>query len=170
LFPVLRATKDCRIVTVTSAFHWFASFDLDRAHTENGYNRVWSYAFSKLCNLLFAFELARRLRKVGLSTKSTAAHPGLTKTQLAAHSPLTRFFTACVGQSAKAGAIPQLHAAIHPDAESGALYGPALGLWGGARRDLASPAAENLEHATQLWQRSEELSGIRFPIGDDAAA
>jgi len=170
LFPVLRKTPDCRIVTVTSAFHWFATFDLDRAHTENGYDGVWSYAFSKLCNLLFAFEFARRLRKGGLAAKSMAAHPGLTKTQLAAHSPLTRFFTTFVGQSAKSGAVPVLHAAMHPGVDSGALYGPALGLWGGARKDLASPAAGNLEHAMQLWQKSEELARIRFQLGDDAAA
>lgn len=168
LFSTLRQTPGFRVVTVTSEFHWLAQFDLDDVRAERGYNRAASYALSKLCNLLFAFEFARRLRVDACDGMSLAAHPGLARSNLAAHSFVTRLATATFGQSAKSGALPVLHAATHPKVRSGEFYGPRLTGWGSPGKSIASPAARNPEYGAKLWRLSEQLSGVSFGIGESA--
>lgn len=104
---------------------------------DHGYGRERAYARSKLANLLFAAELDRRLRRAGLRVLSVAAHPGMTKTNLAAGgsrlgvgAALNRLVDRMsialnfLNQNVSAGVQPLLYAALSNQAEGGRYYGP----------------------------------------------
>jgi NAD(P)-dependent dehydrogenase (short-subunit alcohol dehydrogenase family) len=134
------------------------------------YTAFAAYGRSKLANLLFTFELQRRLESSGSGTLSLAAHPGLAFTNLADHLQDNRIFRAAgpllklLGQSARTGTLPSLRAACDPEAQGGEYYGP-----GGFAQLKGPPAAvrpaasaRDPEVAYALWERSEELTGLRY--------
>ena len=131
-----------RVVTVSSIAHRIgARINLGDLQGERSYNRVAAYAQSKLANLMFTYELARRLSGTG-TTIAVAAHPGLAATELTRNSPaLAAFFYArVISQTAAMGALPVLRAATDPGVLGGQYYGP--GRFFGARGypELAHPA------------------------------
>jgi hypothetical protein len=121
---------------------------------------------------VFALELDRRLRAAASPVRSLLAHPGFAATTLQSSGPtgplrlLTMLGRRPVAQDAETGAEPQLYAATAPDVQSGQFFGP------GGRREMRGhpttvrpdPAAEDLDTARWLWQHSEELTGVSFPI------
>ncbi|HJT95579.1 MAG TPA: SDR family NAD(P)-dependent oxidoreductase, partial [Mycobacterium sp.] len=116
-----------RVVTVSSVGHrLMARIHFEDPHLERKYNRVEAYGQSKLANLLFTYELQRRLKAKGTPTVALAAHPGFSDTELMRHLPgfipdfLWRPFT----QPADMGALPTLRAATDPGAQGGQYYGP----------------------------------------------
>ena len=117
-----------RVVTVSSLGHWAPfRFDLDDIRAEGRYNRFAAYSRSKLANLLFAYELQRRLATSGSRTVSLAAHPGGSDTELARHVPgadLIRARLQVLAQSAAMGALPTLRVATDPAAGGGQYFGP----------------------------------------------
>jgi NAD(P)-dependent dehydrogenase (short-subunit alcohol dehydrogenase family) len=168
---------DARVVTVSSGAHRMGRMRFDDLQGEQKYGRWSAYGQSKLANLLFAFELDRRLRAASSSVKSVAAHPGYAATNLqsAAVPAHERFFmsitNAVFAQSAEKGALPTLYAATAPDVEGGAYYGPD-GLFeqrGYPTKVDSTPASKDEEAARRLWQISEELTGVRFGISPVAA-
>jgi len=175
LLPLLAAAPAARVVTVASLAHTWAAIDpTDLAYERRRYLRWQAYGDTKLANLLFAFELDRRLRAAGSTIASLAAHPGLARTRLGLHGGGPLAWLQSVGvvlakpvhQSARRGAEPQLRAATDPDLPSGAYIGPRGP--GEARGPAVlvgcSAAARDEALARALWSRSEELTGVRFVL------
>jgi hypothetical protein len=172
LLPMLLGRRDARVVTVSSAAHKIGSINLDDLMHERSYHRWKVYGDSKLANLLFAFELQRRLSAVDATLVSVAAHPGTASTNLvlpgSAGNPLkTMFMTVgvrLIGQSVAQGALPQLYAATAAEVSGGDYYGPnGIGEQRGhPKRVDSSPASKDTETATRLWARSEELTGVGY--------
>ncbi len=163
------ATEDSRIVNMASFGHRPGRLHIDDLFFEKrGYDRWRPYFQSKLANILFTLELHRRLQAAGRSTKSLAAHPGGTSTDLGYEGkgftnrlmrPAQYFL-----QSAHAGAMPFVRAAVDPSANSGEFYGPAFMMWGPARKEKPSKQARNADDARALWEKSEELTGTAFEV------
>lgn len=158
-----------RIVSVASIAHRIlARIRFEDPHFESGYNRVAAYGQSKLANLLFTYELQRRLAAAGRPTIAVAAHPGISNTELMRYIPvpvpdiLYRIAT----QPAEQGALPTLRAATDPAVQDGQYYGPdGLGELRGHPKLVASSAqSHNQDIARRLWTMSEELTGVSFPI------
>jgi protochlorophyllide reductase len=177
LMPALRAAGGARVVTLSSLAHRSGGFDLhDLNFDRRRYNPASAYSQSKLANLLFAFELDRRLRTAGDDVLSVAAHPGLTGTELASNSarlrgggPLGTVMTKVVSlgydlvsQSVRRGALPQLYAATAADVEGGRYYGPngPGGLFGAPATVKPRAAAVNPDLGRTLWDRTAELTGV----------
>jgi NAD(P)-dependent dehydrogenase (short-subunit alcohol dehydrogenase family) len=123
------AVDGSRVVAVSSVGHRVLStIDFDDLEFRNGYNRVAAYGRSKLANLLFIYELERRLRKAGAATSALAAHPGVAATELTRNSPAVLRWLAEVTspllQSPLMGALATLRAATDPSAVGGQYYGP----------------------------------------------
>lgn len=176
LLPCMTA-EGARVVTVSSGAHRMGRMRFDDLHGEQKYGRWSAYGQSKLANLLFAFELDRRLRAGGSAVTSVAAHPGYAATNLqsAAVPAHERFFmsitNAIFAQRAEKGALPTLYAATAPHVEGGAYFGPD-GLFeqrGFPTRVDSTPASKDEEAARRLWETSEELTGVRFALAPASA-
>ena len=157
-----------RVVTVSSLAHRLgARINFDDLQGERSYRRVAAYGQSKLANLMFTYELHRRLWHGMRATIAVAAHPGLAGTELTRNSPaIAAFFYALVSQKAAMGALPVLRAATDPGVVGGQYYGP--GRLFGARGypELAHSSGQSHDTAIQrrLWTVSEELTGVTFPV------
>ncbi|MBT3159278.1 SDR family oxidoreductase [Streptomyces sp. CHA1] len=171
LLPYLGTDGPARVVTVSSLAHRMGRIDFDNLNAERGYGSWPAYGRSKLANLLFTAELARRARAAGLDLTAVSAHPGLAATELGQAGPkmagrswaarmerATRLFT----QPASVGALPVLLAATDPAARGGAYYGPAgpLECRGGAGPARLSARAKDPVTARRLWDVSAALTGV----------
>src|SRR5712664_2884214 len=156
-----------RVVTISSLAHRIrARINFGDLQGERSYSRVAAYSQSKLANLMFTYELARRLSGAG-TTIAVAAHPGLASTELGRYTPaIVAFSYALVSQKAAMGALPVLRAATDPGVAGGQYYGP--GGFFGTRGypELAHSSRRSRETAIQrrLWTVSEELTGVTFPV------
>src|SRR6266536_2561973 len=156
-----------RVVTVSSLAHRIrARINFDDLQSERSYSRVAAYSQSKLANLMFTYELQRRLPGAG-STIAVAAHPGLAATELTRNSPaIAAVLARLISQKAAMGALPILRAATDPGVLGGQYYGP--GGFSGARGypKLAHSSRQSHDTAIQrrLWTVSEELTGVTFPV------
>ena len=168
LLPKLRD----RVVTLSSPAHRIGRIDLDDLTWERRRYRAWAaYGQSKLADLMFAYELDRRLRAAGSTVRSIAAHPGYAATELQSHTGsalqdrIMVLGNKIFAQDAAAGARPTLYAATMPDAEGGAYYGPdGIGeMRGFPRRVGSSRASRDAGVAGRLWARAAELTGVTFP-------
>ncbi len=172
LLPLLERASQPRVVTVSSLGHKMGRMDFDNLqfYGGRGYRNFAAYGRSKLANLLFAFELQRRLEKAGNSTISLAAHPGASQTDLGRHLEGQWFFRVFeralrwVVQDAEQGALPQLRAATDPDAAGGDYFGPGgpAELSGAPVRVRPVRHALNRHDAGQLWDTSCRLTGVRY--------
>lgn len=170
LLPLLRRTEGARVVTVSSLAHRFRRLDFDNLNAEKGYSPWTAYGYSKLANLLFMRELQRRYHDGPDSLRSSAAHPGFTKTDLQRHTAMVRLMMKipCMAQDSLAGALPTLYAATAPDVAGGDYFGPG-GLFemaGPPVRAFPSSRARNDETARRLWEVSERLTGVTCAIGE----
>jgi NAD(P)-dependent dehydrogenase (short-subunit alcohol dehydrogenase family) len=179
LIGVMEGREDARVVTVSSTAHRMGRINFDDLQSEGRYNRWRAYGQSKLANLLFAYELDRRLRAAGSSVKSLAAHPGYSATNLQSAAPpaLDRLVMAVtnrlIAQDADMGALPQLYAATYPGLEGGTYVGPdGRGEQRGHPQPRASAtgAARDEETARRLWEVSEELTGVHYDLSTPATA
>ncbi|HEU5267242.1 MAG TPA: oxidoreductase [Jatrophihabitans sp.] len=161
-----------RVVTLTSFAHHMGHISLaDLNWRQRHYERWSAYAQSKLADLMFAYELNRRLRASGSPVRSIAAHPGYAATELQSHTEsiqdqMMALSNRLFAQSAADGALPTLFAATAPDAVGGALYGPdgLGGLRGKPRRVGSSRASQDAAVAAKLWAVASELTGVDFGI------
>ena len=171
---LLRATAP-RVVTVASLAHRRATLDLDDPNSERSYVPYTVYARTKLANLTFALEFARRAAAAGSKLKSIAAHPGWSQTEIirsiAPPGSLKMWGASLVmaltAQPAAQGAMPTLYAATSPDAKSGGYYGPnGFGEMRGSivKPAAISPAARDTVTAARLWTMSEQMTGTSFSI------
>jgi len=156
-----------RVVTLSSIGHRIrARINFDDLQGERSYSRVGAYGQSKLANLMFTYELQRRLSGAA-TTIAVAAHPGFAATELTRNSPaIAAFSYALVSQKAAMGALPVLRAATDPGVLGGQYYGP--GRFFGTRGypKLAHSSRQSHDTAIQhrLWAVSEELTGVTFPV------
>ncbi|MEU3482145.1 oxidoreductase [Streptomyces sp. NPDC033754] len=173
LLDLLAAGRDPRVVTVSSINHRQGSLRFDDLNGERGYAPMAFYNQSKLANAVFGRELHLRLTGAGSPVRSVLAHPGYTATKLQTRdtSGLTRLVFGRIGnpllaQSPERGALPQLYAATDPAVEGGEFIGPdgPAELRGAPTRVRLSDAAADAETGRRLWEVSEELTGVRFPV------
>jgi NAD(P)-dependent dehydrogenase (short-subunit alcohol dehydrogenase family) len=160
-----------RVVTMSSQMHRAGRVDVNDLNWERRRYRRWgAYAQSKLANLLFTYELARRFADSDSGRRAVAAHPGYAATDLQAHTDSfqdelmkvgNRFFA----QSAQMGALPALFAATMPDIANGAYTGPdgrPFEQRGYPRMASSSRRSHDAATARALWTRSEELTGTSW--------
>lgn len=172
LLDRMAGRDDARVVTVSSGTHRMGRINFVDLQGERNYGRWRAYGQSKLANLLFAFELDRRLREAGSAIRSVAAHPGYAATNLqsaAVPNPdrlLMAVTNRLIAQSAEMGALPILYAATYPGLEGGAYVGPDSFFEQRGHPKLvgASEEARDEEVARKLWDLSEELTGVHFRI------
>jgi NAD(P)-dependent dehydrogenase (short-subunit alcohol dehydrogenase family) len=177
LLRLLYERPDARVVTVSSQNHRGGQMRFDDLQGERSYSRWGAYAQSKLANLLFAFELERRLKTGGWRLISVAAHPGYSATnlQLSGPPPHERLFlrlsNRLFAQSAEMGALPILYAATAPGLQGGSYVGPNGP--GEARGHpvlvQATKRAHDEEDARRLWDISEQLTGVRYDFRASSA-
>jgi NAD(P)-dependent dehydrogenase (short-subunit alcohol dehydrogenase family) len=161
-----------RVVTVSSTGHRFGEIDFDDLNWHSRPYRAWrAYGQSKLANLLFTAELQRRLTDAGSPVLATAAHPGYAATNLQFQSGrrlldvVSRIGNRLVAQDEDGGALPTLYAAT-AGVPGNSFAGP-----GGFMQQRGAPklvgrsaAAADDAVARRLWDVSEELTGVRFPL------
>jgi NAD(P)-dependent dehydrogenase (short-subunit alcohol dehydrogenase family) len=166
LLPLLAAAPAARVVNVSSLAHRDAEIFFDDLQAEQSYSAEARYGQSKLANLLFTFELDRRLRATGSSVRALAAHPGIARTELVRHYPApVRLLMPLVGlilNSAEQGSWPSLMAATSPNVDGGDYVGPTR------FREMSGPAGPAVSTTTandealqgRFWDVSVELTGI----------
>jgi NAD(P)-dependent dehydrogenase (short-subunit alcohol dehydrogenase family) len=174
LLERLTQTPGARIVTTSSTAHKIGRMDFDDLQSERSYSRWRAYGQSKLANLLFAYELQRRLSANAADTRSLACHPGYAATNLQAAGPrmdesswmerATEWANSVFAQSATMGALPTLYAATAPDAQGGDYIGPSdyFESWGHPKKVQSNARSHDAEASRQLWDISETLTGVRF--------
>jgi NAD(P)-dependent dehydrogenase (short-subunit alcohol dehydrogenase family) len=167
-----------RVVTVSSGAHRMGTIDFDDLNWERKPYRAWrAYGQSKLANLLFTSELQRRLSDAGSDVLAMAAHPGYAATnlQFAGGNRLVALLgvvgNRTLAQDENGGALPTLYAAV-ADIPGDSFAGPGgfMEQRGPAKLVGRSGAARDREVARRLWDVSEELTGVRFPLAAAAAA
>jgi NAD(P)-dependent dehydrogenase (short-subunit alcohol dehydrogenase family) len=158
-----------RVVTVSSTAHRLrARINFGDLQGERSYRRVAAYSQSKLANLMFTYELDRRLSGAAAATIAVAAHPGLADTGLTRHTPAIAafFYARVISQNPATGALPVLRAAADPGVLGGQYYGPGRLLGTRGYPELAASSRQSRDTAIQrrLWTVSEELTGVTFPV------
>jgi NAD(P)-dependent dehydrogenase (short-subunit alcohol dehydrogenase family) len=165
------AAPGSRVVTVSSIGHRFArrGIRFDDLQWENNYSRVGAYGQAKLANLLFTYELQRRLQ--GTNTIAVAAHPGGSNTELMRNLPVAiRWVGGLLSplfQGPDMGALPTLRAATDPGVLGGQYFGPdGFGEQRGYPKVVASSvASHDTDAQRRLWAVSEELTSVVAPVG-----
>lgn len=174
LMEVVLDTPGSRIVNVSSGAHKRGEVDFTNLMFEKGrrYSPMKAYGQSKLANLLFTYELQRRMESAQKDTIAVAAHPGFAKTNLGRYLeekliykilfPIANWFA----QDQAMGALPQIRASIDQGVKGGQYYGP------DGRNEMkgypvvvsSSMASHSLQDAAKLWEESEKLTGVRIDI------
>jgi NAD(P)-dependent dehydrogenase (short-subunit alcohol dehydrogenase family) len=177
-YPALARTPGSRIVMVGSFGARFVRLRFDDLQASQGrYHGFTTYLRAKLAQMVFAYELDRRLRAAGSPVSSVQAHPGGALDGLTPPRPPVQVRTAklrviglagllAAAQSKEAAAWPIVRAALDPSAAGGQLYGPRY-LRSRGRPVLEKPAAHFLDARSgeRLWKATEELTGVAWPIG-----
>ncbi|GAB4029011.1 oxidoreductase [Spirosoma sp. KNUC1025] len=172
LFPLLKNTPKARVVTLSSGAATRASgIDFTNLKLEQPYEPWREYAVSKLADILFTYELDRRLKVIQSTILSVAAHPGVTRTDLQRHIPseeLSGMFAQFDDvMEPWQGALPTLFAATDASVKGGEFYGPNGDKeYAGypARSNHSTPAMNDKALAKQLWDYAESITQINFPV------
>ncbi|MGW0507517.1 SDR family NAD(P)-dependent oxidoreductase [Micromonospora sp. NPDC003241] len=171
LLDLMLPVPGSRVVTVSSTGHRIrADIHFDDLHWERSYGRAAAYGQSKLANLMFTYELQRRLAPHG-TTVAVAAHPGMSSTELARNSPAAlrlplTWLAPVITQTPAMGALPTLRAATDPAVLGGQYYGPGgrNEVMGHPRLVTSSPKSHDMAVQKRLWTVSEDLTGVTFPV------
>jgi NAD(P)-dependent dehydrogenase (short-subunit alcohol dehydrogenase family) len=166
-----------RVVTVSSNGHRRGTVNVEDLHFSRGYRYQHAYFQSKLANLMFTYELHRRLASAGVPTIAVAAHPGNARTEFGREMPLPvrvmmrpelRMLTWWLMQSPQKGALASVRAAVDPDVRGGDYYGPPGRVQFTGYPTRVQSTVRSLDTAAQrrLWQESERLTGITYPVGE----
>jgi NAD(P)-dependent dehydrogenase (short-subunit alcohol dehydrogenase family) len=175
LMPSLLAVPGSRVVTLSSNGHRAGRVNFADLQSARHYNKYAAYGRSKLANLMFTYELQRRLSAAGAPTIALAAHPGTARTELTRHmsavsnaamNPRFAAVNSWWVQDAQMGALPVLRAATDPDAIGGTYYGPDgfMQLTGYPVVVTSSSRSQHKEDQRRLWVESEQLTGITYPV------
>jgi NAD(P)-dependent dehydrogenase (short-subunit alcohol dehydrogenase family) len=170
LLDRLEAAPAPRVVSLSSGAHRIGTMRFDDLMSERRYNNWRAYGQSKLANLLFCFELARRAGQAGSPLRSLAAHPGYAATNLQFAGPahfhekaLMAVTNRVIAQSAEMGALPTLYAAV-ADVPSGSFIGPDGFMEQRGHPKVVTAAGKAYDEAAwrRLWEISEQLTGVTF--------
>ena len=157
LLDVLKASAPARIVNVSSAAHQRATLDFDNLQGERGYGGWKQYCRSKLMNLLFTYELARRLERTGV--KANALHPGFVATGFGGNNGwrgrLLQGAARLFGLNAEQGARTVVYLASAPE-----VAGVSGRYFVRERAVASSPPSYDETAAKRLWQLSAQLTGM----------
>ena len=176
LLELLLATAGSRVVNVSSTAHWGGRIHFGDLQRERSYGKWTAYGQSKLANLLFTYELQRRLSAKGCDSLAVAAHPGYAATNLQAVGPqmsesslmqkAMELMNRVAAQTAEMGTLPTLYAATAPDVAGGDYYGPAslFQTRGHPTKVRSSKPSHDPKIAHRLWEASERLTGVRFEL------
>jgi len=168
LIEILTDTKDSRVVSLSSIAHKNAEIDFKDLQSEKNYSKFKAYGQSKLACLLFAKELDRRLKSFSKgNTKSIAAHPGASNTELSRHIPkwlsiVLSPILFLVSHSAENGAKPIILAALNKDIKGGDYFGPTGFMEMKGEPGIAEVKPQAEEVANRLWRVSENLTNINY--------
>lgn len=152
LLPVLKGSAPSRIVTVSSAAHTMGKIDFDDLQSATGYSEIRAYNASKLANVLFTYELARRIAGTGVT--ANVVEPGFVKTNLRVPFPFSLF--SFMRGSAVNGARPTVFLASSPEVEG--VSGRFFSQKGVATK--SSKPSYDAEAARRLWKLSSELTHL----------
>jgi NAD(P)-dependent dehydrogenase (short-subunit alcohol dehydrogenase family) len=166
LLEKLAESSSSRVVNTSSIAHNPGKISFGDINAEQHYSAAARYSMSKLANLLFSYELQRRLEAADLPVLSVACHPGIASTELSRYMPsllgkanelMKPFFN-----TAAAGAWPTLSAATSEEVVGGEYYGPAnrFGTAGPAIRVRSNRASRDTRVAERLWNLSVEMTGV----------
>jgi len=166
LLDLIVNTPGARIVTVSSIAHYLGNIQFSDLNWEKGYKPQPAYGQSKLANLLFTYELQRRLAAAGKDTLAVAAHPGWTETNLQEHAKAVKFLNRFLAQEPLMGALPTLYAATQSDVNGAEYYGPSgfMEMNGPPKRVKSNRRSHDRNIAERLWNVSEDLTGVHFQI------
>jgi NAD(P)-dependent dehydrogenase (short-subunit alcohol dehydrogenase family) len=171
LFPRMKEKEGSRVVTVSSTVARSARLDFNNLQSERRYvPHGGAYTQSKLADLIFAFELHRRLSAANSCIASIAAHPGWALTDIGRSASrgfrILMKLSRPLWQSAEAGSLPLLFAATSPNAQAGGYYGP-----DGRNEAKGNPTAAFVPAITKdatvgrrLWDESERVTGMQFVV------
>lgn len=163
LLGLLDTAEGARVVTVSSGAHKIGRPDLEDVNWERRkYHALQAYADSKFANLLFTFELQRRLAAEGSTTIAVAAHPGVAMTELQRHSRWLAASSRLISHSVEEAALPTLRAATDPAVRGAEYFGPGKMFELKGAPALVQPIrrAEDSDLARRLWTLSERLTGV----------
>jgi len=177
LLDTVQSAEVGRVVTLSSIEHKSGHIEFGDLQSEDGYAPRKAYRQSKLANAIFGVELDRRLRAAGSSAISVLAHPGYSDTNLQTTGPtgpmkaILKVGNKLLAQDADTGALPTLYAATAPGVEGGDFYGPDgfKEMRGNPTHVDVIPEARDPGVASRLWDISEELTGIRYPLASTTA-
>ncbi|MBZ0294851.1 MAG: SDR family NAD(P)-dependent oxidoreductase [Anaerolineae bacterium] len=166
LLDMLNATPGARVVTVSSGAHQFGVINFEDLNWEKGYPAQRAYGQSKLANLLFTYELQRKLNAAGQGTLAVASHPGWTATNLQQHSGLFEVLNPLFAQTTDMGALPTLYAATAQDVHGGEYFGPGgfMEMRGYPKKVNSNARSHDEAVARRLWQVSEDLTQVTFML------
>ena len=176
LLPSLLATPGARIVNVSSTMHKIGRMAWDDLHGERRYRKWAAYGQSKLANLLFTYELQRRLEAARKDAIAVAAHPGYAATNLQTAGPrmegstlmerISLLGNRLFSQTAELGALPTLYAAAASGVRGGDYFGPdrMFETWGHPKRVRSNARSHDRADQARLWQVSEQLTGVSFAV------
>lgn len=170
LLDILKDTSHSRIVVQSSNAHHETfmkpAIHFDDLNWEKSYNRFQSYSQSKLANLLFAYELDRKLKNNKIDMIVTAAHPGWTKTNLQNSMGffVTKILNNIIGQDLATGTLPILRAATEENLNGKEYFGPTKmnGLRGNPELVKSSEQSYDQALAKKLWEVSEKITGFTY--------
>ncbi len=174
LLERLLASGGARVVNVSSTAHRMGKMRFDDLQWERGYRKWAAYGQSKLANLLFTYELQRRLAAINADLITVACHPGYAATNLQAAGPrlqgssllesLAALSNRLFAQSAAMGALPTLYAATAADVNGGDYIGPdgLAETWGYPKKVRSSARSHDAGAAARLWDISEALTGVKY--------
>jgi NAD(P)-dependent dehydrogenase (short-subunit alcohol dehydrogenase family) len=175
LLSSLLAVPGSRVVTVSSNGHRAGRMNFADLQSAKHYQKMAAYGRSKLANLMFTYELQRRLAAARAQTIALAAHPGTARTDLTRHmsgmaqgalSPRLGLLNSWWVQDGSMGALPTLRAATDAEAIGGTYYGPdgRFQLTGYPVVVTSSVRSHNRETQRRLWVESEQLTGVTYPV------
>lgn len=170
LLPVLESSVGGRVVNVSSIGHRPGRVDLDDPmYDHRRYSRWGAYFQSKLANLLFTAELDRRLRAADSNVISLCSHPGTARTEIgkvgeSITNRIIRQFAPVIFRTADQGAESLVRACVDDSVRGGEYFGPRWWAFGTPRLETPSRRARHQDSARRLWELSESLTGVRYPL------
>ncbi len=175
LLDMIVKTPNARIHSVSSTANYIGSINFDDLMGKQNYSRWAAYGQSKLANVLFAFELHKRLTAAGVDTIANVSHPGLVIGNLQANSVeqsgtrfealLYRIMQPLIAQDIRMGVLPMLYGMTARDAKGGVFYGPRwFNSRGYAAEKRANKQAYDAELLRRFWEVSEALTGVRYAL------
>jgi NAD(P)-dependent dehydrogenase (short-subunit alcohol dehydrogenase family) len=171
LLDCLQATQGSRVVTMSSGAHRMGRIHFEDLHFERAYRAWAAYSQSKLANLLFTYELQRRLSAARSGTLAVAAHPGWARTELQRHAGWISWLRAIglealLSQDALGGALPLLRAATDPALKGGEYLGPAgfQEMKGAPVLVQSTPRSHDADLQQRMWRCSELSTGLAYAV------